>query len=145
MGSLSFWSRWLEVVGWYLVVFGIAFALFNQSPLFDALFNRHIDPIFWSEAQMPDAARQSQAWVYGVLGSTVAGWGVLVAFVARSAFRSRQRWSWTAFAVGITLWFVVDTWLSIAHGVYFNAAFNSVLALLIYIPLLATRAEFAEG
>ncbi|MCP4899483.1 MAG: hypothetical protein GY906_21160 [bacterium] len=144
MKSHLFWSRWLECVGWTLVVLGLGLAFFNQSYLFDAALNRQIDPAFWADADIPDEAKRMQAWIYGVLGATVSGWGVLVAFISRTAFRQRQRWSWTCLLLAITLWYLVDTGVSVAFGVYFNAAFNTVVAASAYIPLMATSKAFAD-
>ena len=142
--SHLFWSRWLEGVGWILIVFGLALAFGNQTHVFEVAFNGQIDPVFWADAAIPDEARRTQAWIYGVLGATVSGWGVLVAFIARAAFRQRRRWSWICLLLGITLWYLVDTGISLAFGVYFNVAFNTLLAASVYLPLMATSRNFTD-
>jgi hypothetical protein len=142
MKSLLFWSRWVEGVGWTLILFGLILAFGNQSHVFDVAFNRQIDPVFWSDAAIPNEASRAQSWTYGVLGATVSSWGVFVACLARFAFRQRQRWAWICLFLGITLWYLVDTGISLAYGVYFNVAFNTVLATLVYLPVIATRSSF---
>jgi hypothetical protein len=143
MSRFLFWQKWLLALGGIIVGFGLALAVFNQTPLFDALFNRQINPTFWAEADITPQIRAFQQWVYGVLGATMAGWGVFIAFIVHEPFRRRERWAWNCLAVGIGLWFVVDTALSIAANVIFNAAFNSLLVVVMLPPLLATRSHFS--
>jgi hypothetical protein len=99
-----------------------------------APINALIDPVFWSSG--PDAADASfRSWVFGAWGATVGGWGLLVAFVAAGPFRRGEPWSWWAIAAGTTLWFVLDTSVSLVHGVGANVALNVVLAALVAVPL----------
>ena len=144
MSRFLFWQKWLLMLGGVIVVFGLALAAFNQTPLFDILFNRQINPTFWAEAEITPQIKAFQQWVYGVLGATMAGWGVFIVFIVHEPFRRRERWAWNCLAVGVGLWFVVDTALSLAANVIFNAAFNSLLVVLIAPPLLATRSHFVR-
>lgn len=139
----EFWQRWLLVVTVIVTVFGLFIAFFNQTPLFDALFNDFINPAFWDSKTVTEDVRDFQRWIYGVLGMTVAGWGATMAFVAYTPFRRKERWARNAIAAGITLWFVPDTLISIFHAVYFNAfVVNVGLYLLVMLPLWATRRDF---
>lgn len=142
MKRFEFWQKWLLSVGILLILFGLAMAFFNQSPVFDLLFNRQIDPLFWAGGVLPTQAQAFQRWIYGVLGATIAGWGVFAAFVAQHPFRKREKWAWNCTALGVGLWFLVDTGLSLNSGVGFNAAFNTILLILIFLPLWFTRADF---
>lgn len=142
MTSAEFWNRWLLFAGWLLVVFGLLLAFLNQTHLFDVAFNRQIDPVFWPAGVAAESIDSFQSWIYGVLGATVSGWGVFVVFLARYPFTKRERWARNCIAVGITLWYIADTSISLYFGVTFNAVVNTVLAGLVYTPLLATRQEF---
>lgn len=142
MTSAEFWNRWLLFAGWLLVVFGLLLAFLNQTHLFDVAFNRQIDPVFWPAGVAAESIDSFQSWIYGVLGATVSGWGVFVVFLARYPFTKRERWARNCIAAGITLWYIADTSISLYFGVTFNAVVNTVLAGLVYTPLLATRQEF---
>lgn len=142
MTSAEFWNRWLLFAGWLLVVFGLLLAFLNQTQLFDVAFNRQIDPVFWPAGVAAESINSFQSWIYGVLGATVSGWGVFVVFLARYPFTKRERWARNCIAAGITLWYIADTSISLYFGVTFNAVVNTVLAGLVYTPLLATRQEF---
>ena len=145
MSRFLFWQKWLLALGGVIVVFGLALAVFNQTPVFDVLFNRQVNPTFWTEAEITPQIRAFQQWAYGVLGATMAGWGVFVVFIAHEPFRRRERWAWNCLAFGIGLWFMVDTTLSIAANVIFNVAFNSLLLVLVLLPVLATRSYFSAS
>lgn len=133
--------RWLQALGLVLAAVGLAMAAAAGTPLFDTV-DRFVDPAFWGSPGPDAAARDFQAWAYGVWGATIAGWGIAVAFIAAQAFRRREAWAWHAIALGTALWFVLDTGRSLAHGVTFNVAVNIFVLLAVAVPLLSTRRSF---
>jgi hypothetical protein len=139
--QFAFWQRWLVAVSAIVVIFGLFMAFFNRTPLFD-LFNQGVDPAFWGTGAPPVEAQRFQRWAYGVLGATMAGWGVFFLFLTHQAFRRGERWAWNTILAGVLLWFVVDEFISVTSGVYFNAAFNLVFLVLIGLPLIFTRRHF---
>ncbi len=144
MFSFGFWQKWLFGFGLYLVVFGLIMALFGQSRLMNFVFNNQINPAFWSSTELSAAAAEFQAFIYGVLGATIVGWGVFLAFIARYPFKAREPWAWNCVAIGVVMWFVVDTFVSIRFGVGFNVMVNIVFLSLALFPLLFTRTHFRE-
>jgi hypothetical protein len=144
MDNFNFWHKWLLATSIILITFGLGVAFFNQSSVFNQTFNNQINPAFWGHSQIEGTITHFQGWVYGVLGATVAGWGVMVFFIIQYPFINRQRWAWTACALSIGVWYAVDTWISLAFGVYFNALFNTLLLLLFALPLIFTRSHFNE-
>jgi hypothetical protein len=140
MSSFTFWQKWLLAVGILIAGFGILMALAAGTPLFD-VFNRQIDPAFWTGA-VDGTARQFQHWIYGVWGATIAGWGIFLVYIVRHPFLNRERWAWECVAVGLAVWFILDTSLSLSSGVYFNVAFNSLLLVAAAVPLMLTRRAF---
>jgi hypothetical protein len=141
MIGFSFWQRWLLAVSAIVVVFGLALAFLNQTPLFDVLFNNQIDPAFWGGEEPPPESAEFQRWIYGVLGATVAGWGVAMAFIVGYPFRRRERWAWYCLVTGLLVWYVPDTVLSLVYAP-FNAAFNTLLLVAVGLPLAFTRDDF---
>jgi hypothetical protein len=139
--SFTFWQRWLFVLSLIIIAFGLGMAALNNTPLFD-LLNRQVDPIFWGTQPLPQAALAFRGWTYGVLGAAMAGWGVFIAFVAHSPFRRQESWAWNCTALGILVWYLPDTSISLASGVIFNAAFNTGLLALVALPLFFTRKAF---
>jgi len=142
MDRFSFWQRWLLVVSWVVVAFGLLLALFNQTPVFDFLFNKQINPVFWGAAPLAVQTITFQRWIYGVLGATVAGWGLTMSFIAHYPFGSKERWAWNCLATGMLVWFITDTSLSLYFKVVFNALFNVLLLVAVFLPLIFTKRHF---
>jgi hypothetical protein len=131
---------WLIVVALGMTVAGTLMALLGGTRVFAGM-DRLIDPAFWKEA--PDAAVHNyKAWIYGVLGGTMAGWGLTVALLVAGAFSTRQTWAWWSVAAGVGLWFVLDTGQSLRYRVYANALINTALLVLLAVPLAFTFGEF---
>ena len=142
MNRFKFWQKWLLVVSLSIVILGLFIALFNFTLIFNYVFHRQINPIFWKEKILLKSTIEFQSWIYGVLGATVSGWGVIMLFIAKYPFKKKQKWSWLAIASSTGVWFIVDTSISIYFNVYFNALFNTILFLVICLPLLFTIKYF---
>lgn len=97
--------------------------------------------------------RQHHDWLLGVLGSTMVGWGIMGAFLIwfglrswiRNGFPQDQQWSWQALLSGFSLWFVFDTGISAWNEVWFNVIFNTLLYVMLVIPLLALIPKYLEN
>lgn len=143
MRPVGVWDRWLLIVAVGMTAFGVTMALLSPSAMFDG-FNARIDPAFWGASAVGEAAKAFQGWAYGVWGATVAGFGLLAAFVARGPYRRRQRWARDALVSAVGLWFVLDTGISAFHGVWFNVGFNCVVFAALATPMAMTWKEFAR-
>jgi hypothetical protein len=144
MGSFIFWQRWLLVFAVLLILFGVGMVFFNTTSVFDAFFNDNINPAFWGSKGPDPIALRFQSWVYGLLGATIAGWGVIIFFLVKIPFTQREKWAWNALFWGLLLWYVLDTGASIYYGVLFNVLFNTVIFLVALVPLLFTRGRMLE-
>jgi hypothetical protein len=142
MDNFSFWQRWLFIAACIIVLFGLSMAFFNQSKLFDLLLNRQINLVFWGSAQASPDIIAFQRFVYGVLGATMAGWGIFLGFISHYPYKKREPWAWNCVISGMTVWYVVDTTISIASDVIFNALLNTSIFLLVLLPLFFTRKAF---
>ena len=145
MEHFGFWQRWLFIAGLIIIIFGLLMAFLNQTRPFDLLFNNQINPIFWGVRAVPEEVVVFQSWIYGVLGATVAGWGVFLAFIAHYPFKNKERWAWNCVALGMLLWFTVDTAISLYFGVIFNALFNTILLIAVLLPLILSRRAFSNN
>jgi hypothetical protein len=144
MKSFSFWQRWLLFFSLVVVIFGLGMATLNRTPLF-AIFDSQVNPAFWGTAPLPTGVNLFQGWAYGVLGATMAGWGVFLAFIAHYPFRKRERWAWNTLLLGLSLWYLTDSAISLYFGVVSNAIFNTVIFVLAILPLIFTRQEFLSS
>jgi hypothetical protein len=108
-------------------------AVGGNSELFRLTFGPLIDPAFWEGGVAPEA-RSFQIWVYGAWGGTVAGFGLLIAVIARPVLASGNQRLRVGALMAVTLWFVVDTGACVAFGVWGNAL---VINLPAYVALTA--------
>jgi hypothetical protein len=144
MLPFSFWQKWLFVLSLLIIAFGVGMALLSGTAIFQ-IFNSQINPVFWGASEVSGPARNFQKWVYGLLGATMAGWGVFFAFIVHYPFRRHERWAWNCIAAGLLLWYVIDTSLSVAFNVVFNVVFNTALLVFALLPLVFTRRDFNQS
>lgn len=142
MKQFIFWYRWLLVMTIIISLFGFGMAFFNQTQLFEMLFNVRVDDSFWGPESHPKGVQQFQAWVYGVLGATMGGWGISLFFITRNAFKAKMKWAWQSILIALVSWYLVDTAISLYFNVYFNAFFNTIVLILILPPVIATNSYF---
>lgn len=135
------WRNWLLAVCAMVIVFGLIIALLSWSPLF-GIFNELVNGVFWN-GSAPDAnTGQFALWAYGMLGATMAGWGVTLAFIVYYPYTKKERWAWNTIVIGLSLWFVIDTVVSVYTRAYFNVGVNVLLIIMAGIPLLMSRKSF---
>jgi len=126
-----FWQNWLTVAGGVFAIFGVVMAVAGGSELFQHVFGPLIDPAFW-KGGVPGEARTFQTWAYGAWGGSVAGFGLLIAVIAKSALAPGNQRLRLGTLAAVTLWFLVDTGSCLAFGVWGNAV---VLNLPSYVAL----------
>lgn len=143
MFDFRFWQRWLLAVCIMIIAGGAAFALLSWSPLF-SIINGLVNATFWPGSLPDQGSRGFQLWAYGMLGGTIAGWGIFLTYIVRHPFARKEAWSWECIAAGVAVWFVIDTAVSIYVTAYFNVAINVLLLILVALPLIMTRNDFIK-
>lgn len=136
----GFWQKWLLVATEIYIIFGLFIVVFNSTVLFD-LFNKPIYAIFFGTA-VPPSVIPFQGWLYALMGSILAAWGLNMFFITNNAFKKREKWAWQALLSGLLLWYVLDSTASVYFGVLFNAALNTVFLIIGLLPLYFTRKQF---
>lgn len=131
-----------ELFRWWLVVVFVAMAVagavlvpFAGSPRLAVLL-RALDRPFWPDGP-DDVTRRFQTFAYSVTFATMAGWGIVGAFIAANALANRESWAWWALVTSLVVWYPLDTGRSLHHGVRVNAVGNTILLALVAIPLAA--------
>ncbi|MGA9141848.1 MAG: hypothetical protein WBZ29_16600 [Methanocella sp.] len=135
------WRNWLLAVCAVVIIFGLVIALLSWSPLF-GIFNGLVNGVFWNGSAPDGNTGEFVLWTYGMLGATMAGWGVTLAFIVFYPFTKKERWAWNAIVLSLLLWFAVDTLMSAYTRAYFNVAINIILIIAAGIPLIMTRRNF---
>ena len=74
-----------------------------------------------------------------VLGAVMAGWSLLMIQIVRGPLREGSRWAWLTLVQSLTLWFLLDTGMSLVLGYPSHALFNVPFAVALGIPLRSLR------
>jgi hypothetical protein len=134
--TTKFWQRWLLTSS--LLVAGYAASLVLAGPVASRLFD--VLGFGMRSGEIPDGLpREHVLFVYGVLGSVLVGWMLLVAAVAAGPLRSGEPWAWPALAVSVGTWFVLDTGFSLLVGSWPHAVFNLGFLAALGLPLAGWR------
>jgi hypothetical protein len=127
----------------FVILFGILMVFFNGTllePLGRDSYNRFFEGEAFDALTIDELRFQN--WMFGVMGTVTIGWGVLLFFVVYHPLKRRERWAWNALVVSIVVWYVLDTIVSLYHGVVLNVISNTVFLILFAIPLVKLKKYF---
>jgi hypothetical protein len=129
------WINWLQVA--LILVLAYSLMLVFAGSVALQLFS-------WSgfgpSASMnTPEARDYLKLPFMVLGAVMSGWVVLMLQMVRGPLREGSPWAWTHLATSLSVWFALDTSMSLILGHPMHAFFNIPFALLVGIPLLMLR------
>ena len=134
-----FWTRYLTVAiaGFFAMGFGFTFV--PMIPALDGLMG-FLDAFLLGAAILDPEFARFRHFAFGVIGGLTAGWAVTIYFVAKFALFKGERWGWFAVTEGLIVWYVLDTWASLAAGMATNAVMNTLYAAAVLAPpLIALR------
>ncbi len=144
MNKFEFWRKWFFAATLIVIVYGLGLAFFGQTAIFNYFLNNQINTAFWGTTQITGNVLRFQRFIYGVLGAVVAGWGVILAFIASYPFKKKEKWAWESLVLGVCVWFIIDTGFSAYYGAHSNALINVLLFIIAGVPLILTRNEFRK-
>ena len=127
--------KWLEVV--LVLVLGYALLLVVAGATAGSLFSwfgfgpdKSIDT---------DAVRDYLKLPYMVLGAVMAGWALLMIQIVRGPLKENSTWAWNILVRSLTLWFILDTGMSLVLGYPMHALFNVPFAIALGVPLVRLK------
>ncbi|MFN5603429.1 MAG: hypothetical protein ACK49V_02635 [Actinomycetes bacterium] len=126
---------WLEIV--LILVLGYSLLLVVAGATAGSLFS-------WfgfgpDESIDTDAVRDYLRLPYMVLGAVMAGWTFLMIQIVRGPLTEQSAWAWTFLVRSLSLWFVLDTGMSLVLGYPMHAVFNIPFAVALGIPLFQLK------
>lgn len=127
--------KWLEVV--LVFVLGYSLLLVIDGATAGSFFS-------WfgfgpDDSIDTDAVRDYLLLPYMVLGAVMAGWVFLMIQIVRGPLKEESPWAWTFLVRSLSLWFVLDTGMSLVLGYPMHAVFNLPFAVALGIPLARLR------
>ena len=144
MNRFIFWQRWLLISTYFVILFGLVMVFLNSTELYNRVINDQYNPVFWGNNTISKNAELFQQWVYGAWGATIIGWGIIVAFIAQYPFKRKEKWSWMGLTIMLSVWYLLDTGISLVYRVYANVVLNTILGIMLFLPLFYTRKEFID-
>ncbi len=128
--NFHFWQQWLFYSSLLFAAAGVVLAFFGNNPFFRP-YHQMLAEIFFGQDFFPEETQLLYIFVMGPMGATIAGFYILLAYVARYPFKRREKWAQTAIIVAFGIWFLIDAIVSIYYGVLFQVL---VVHLLISVP-----------
>lgn len=124
-----------HLVGGLLLPWMVGTALFSD-------YNRALAQAF----HVSDAATSAQArFLTGLMGPTVASWGLLFFMLAQEAFARPTRRLWWGMVLAGLLWAPYDSFLSWQNGIYLNVVINLLSLTALLVPLWLVRHNFLNA
>lgn len=135
--SRTVWIRWLEIVLVLVLAYSLLLVVAGSvaGSLFSAL---GFGP---PEAIDTDEVRSYLRLPYMVLGAVLAGWSLMLLQLARGPLRDGATWVVALVARSLTLWFVLDTGMSLMLGYPTHALFNVPFGIALAVPLMKLRSS----
>ena len=129
----KFWQTWLTIWCAAVALFGLLLA--------GAAFEPTQGPaqiLFALMGPTGTATFDTQArFAIGLMGAVTLGWG-LTTWVLIAAAPTLPPAVWTRLTAAITVWFVIDSTISIATGYWLNAVSNTIFVAAYLLPILRT-------
>lgn len=127
--------RWLEIVLAIVLLYSLLLVFAGTAA--GSLFS-------WfgfgpSESIDTEAVRDYLLLPYMVLGAVMAGWVILMIQIVRGPLKEEAPWAWTFLVRSLSLWFILDTGMSLVLGYPMHALFNIPFAFALGIPLASLR------
>lgn len=89
-----------------------------------------------------DAALAQARFLTGLMGPTVASWGLLFLLLVRQAFRHPDRQLWWGMVLAGLVWAPYDSFLSWQNGIFLNVVINLLSLAALLVPLWLVRHNF---
>jgi hypothetical protein len=141
--AFNFWQKWLTYANLFALIVGLAAALANETIVFK-IYNEYL----WESFGMEESAeefRPFKKWVFGILGATIVGFHLLVICICENAFKKRERWAYVAILAAISIWFFIDSAITIYYAAWFNLFIINIPAYtMIMLPLVFTWGCFFD-
>jgi hypothetical protein len=135
----KYWQNWFLAWAIFVALFGLVLAggaFAATDGLTRALFTLFGNP-------MPDAPDPLHRFAIGLMGAVTMGWGLTFFGAFKALFelepaKAAPIWRWILLTS--LIWYVVDSTISVATGFWMNAVSNTIVMLLLLIPMVKSDA-----
>lgn len=135
----KYWQNWLTLWAGLVTVFGLVLAggAFTATDgMTQTLFALFGNPL-------PADIDHHHRFAIGLMGAVTMGWGLtyFATFKALFALETTKAVPiWRLVLLGSLVWYVIDSTISVATGIWMNAVSNTLVVVLLLIPLARSGA-----
>lgn len=138
MKNFIFWKNWLIAVNLITIFIGLLIAFAGNSFLF-SIHNEGTYQNFFDGQAPSEKMLTFKNWLFGIIGATIVGFHTLIVYIAKYPFARREKWARNAIALAMTVWFFLDSALSLSFGADYNVYFINIPSYsLIMLPVFVT-------
>ncbi len=131
-------KKFLQLIACLHIVGGILLPFLVEIPVFN-IYLQHLVHAFKLENKTTGVEIR---FLVGLLGPTIASWGILFLFAINTGFSNPNPRAWWFIVIACVVWAPYDSWISLNYGVYLNAIFNCIVFVCIMIPMLMVKKVF---
>lgn len=142
--SLQNGSRYLTIVFGIMLITGL---ILTYTPFITDFGGAIYYNIYAGEnaySQLSPELRDYQHFVFGVMGSVMSAWCVLLAFIAAVPLRNGERWAWNLILLSVLVWYAGDSYISAATGFWIHVGLNTIFLIMVEIGLWMTYRHIKE-
>ncbi len=137
MNSNTFIIRWLQIAISLLLIYSLTL-VFSGSTAAELFSLLGFGP---SETNLTEEFQEYLLLPYMVLGAVMAGWTILMLQIVRGPLKDGSSWARTSMIRSLTLWFALDTGMSIVLEHPTHAIFNVPFFLALGVPLYLLKSR----
>jgi hypothetical protein len=135
----KFWQNWFLAWAVFVTLFGLVLAG-GAFPATDGL-TQTLFGLFGNP--LPTDMDSHHRFAIGLMGAVTMGWGLTYFGAFKALFllepaKAAPIWRWLLLAS--LIWYVVDSAISIATGIWMNAVSNTIVIITLLIPLIKSGA-----
>ena len=115
-------TLWISLAGIIGILFGLFYAFFGLNGL--PIYQKIVPSTIYTP------------WSNGLYGAVFIGFSVLLFFVGRHAFQTRDKFLMKAILYGILSWMIVEAFFSFYYGIYLNVLVDILLVVVLGAPFI---------
>ncbi len=132
------WKTWITVWCWGVILFGAVLTTAGL-PATEGIAALAFSLIGGAEVAAGYFDPPGMRFSVALMGAVTLGWGFTILFLL-PAIHAAGAPAWRGLVAAMLIWFVIDSAFSVMTGFALNAVSNTLLVVLLFIPLLASGA-----
>lgn len=137
----TFWRNWFTTWCFAIILFGLVLAGAGL-----AATDGPATIAFGLLGSAPGEWTPHLRFTTGLMGAVTMGWGMTLLLLIRAAIAQGSQGApvWRGLIAAMTIWYIVDSAISVVNGFALNAASNTLFAIMLIIGIVGSGALSAH-